>query len=169
MSALKWQQLLQAEGTSPERKSPSYSAPSLQTNLPMPCIIPFINTPSYLQPLSECAHPTSFDGNHWRVRWVCKFFAISWHQQPRWSIKCVLVIISPTFSSKFLFFDSITNLSRCRRLWAHQYHLHMIRKPAQIRMVRSLLSCLMAWVLCVISKKARGVKLQQNYLALVDF
>ena len=58
ISSLNCKQLLQTEVTSPEMKSPSYSAPSLQTNLPMPCIIPFINTPSYLQPLSECAHPT---------------------------------------------------------------------------------------------------------------
>ena len=156
--------------TSPEMKSPSYSAPSLQTNLPMPCIIPFINTPSYLQPLSECAHPTSFDSNHSRrVRWVCKFFAINWREQPQRSVNCVLVVISSTFSSKFLFFDSDTNLFRCRPLWAHQYHLHMIQTPTQITKVRSLLSYLIAWVLCVISKKARGVKLQQNYSALIDY
>lgn len=43
--------------TSPFTKSPSYSTPSLQRNFPTPCIIPLIKTPSYLQPLSEWAHP----------------------------------------------------------------------------------------------------------------
>jgi hypothetical protein len=52
------------ELTSPKTKLPSYSAPSLQRNLPLPCIIPFINAPSYLQPLSECAHPISIDRNY---------------------------------------------------------------------------------------------------------
>lgn len=151
-------------------KSPSYSAPSLQTNLPMPCIIPFINTPSYLQPLSECAHPTSIYGNHLgTLRWVYKSFAINWHQKSQWSINCVLVERNSTFSSKLLFLVSITNLSRCRPLWAHQYHLHMIRIPTQIAKVQSLLSYLTATQLCVISKKAQRVKLQQNYFALIDF
>ena len=44
--------------TLPERKFPSYSTPLAHINLPVPCISPLSNKPSYLQSLSKIAHPT---------------------------------------------------------------------------------------------------------------
>ena len=80
------------------------------------------------------------------------------------------------FSHSFLCWNIITNLSRCRPLWAHQYHLHKTQTPAQIAKVLSPLSYVttteVMWELCVISKNTKttcGVKLQRYFSTLIDF
>ena len=133
-----WKQM---EFTSPKMKLPSYSAPSLQRNLPIPCIIPFMNAPSYLQPLSECAHPISIYRNESVLMTPrnCSF-TITILNQIRCHSDCMCCCNKLNLSHSFLCSNIITHLSRCRPLWGHQYHLHKTQIPAQIEKALSPLS-----------------------------